>query len=509
MKQDETNAKVHAALKEYALKYFDAVIKRNTNADGECWLKPGNYSANDLADHRKANCGMYATPDEREFKQDITISVNTFECVFPYDKIFLILARWENMMRIGKNKVVFEIGDIEERTAKVLLNERTPSGELKLKSIKMVKLVGNWWMPKRVKKIGPTNLIYDLNGICFYPGAQMFHSNLQDKRENAELKERWGRIADARIIELLGKAIESSQDAQGDVYFDYWRKVAELAGLSFDADKDSAKQSETAEISTNAVEAENLPTESANASESNVNTEIADIDTLPTVAEYDAAQKHFADSEADNLAKAEIERVWGTTEDTESSQTVEEPTNGRDLCYIEFPTEADCIHPLPENDAPTGENETPTTKAVAAPSISPTNVVEAAKAVDLVNAETTKDAEPPGKHTTTTERVRTELITAYLLALALIASIWPYKPPISMQVENLPPPKAKRAKTSKKRQIWNVCRPRPLRHGTRPIFSGVLAPPGNTYHAVAALADSRKPKEPPPKEECGQRFAPT
>lgn len=475
MKQDETNTKVHAALKEYARKYFDAVIKRNTNTDGECWLKPGNYSVNDLADHRKANCGMYATPDEREFKQDITISVNTFECVFPYDKIFLILARWESMAKLGKGKAVFEIGDVEERSAKVLQSERTPSGELKFKTIKMVRLVGNWWMPKRVAKLGPTNLIYDLNGICFYPGAQIFHSNLQDKRENAELKERWGRIADARIIELLGKAIQDSQDAQGDVYFDYWRKVAELAGIEYDADKDSATQSETAEISTDAEKVDNLPTESENASKSNETTEIADIDTLPTVAEYDAAQKHFADSEADALANAESERVWETSEDAERVRT--------------------------------NESEPPTAKAeaVAAPSVSPTN------AVDLVAPPTTERAKQPGKHTTTAERVRTEFVTAYLLVLALFASIWPYKPPLCMQVEDLPPNERKRTHAPKKRQIWNVCRPRPLRPGVRPIFSGVLAPPGSIRDAVAALANSRMPKAPPQRspQQRGRQFAPT
>ena len=148
---DAINQDVLKQLQEYAALYFTAIVEANST-DGECNLKPGKYSAKEMQDSSRAACGEYVLPCDEIFDEQITIESGAFRCSFPYRRIFTILAEWEAMSKAGKLKAVFEIGEVEEKSAKVLLNEISESGTFKEKRVKLQRITGNWWIPRKVKK---------------------------------------------------------------------------------------------------------------------------------------------------------------------------------------------------------------------------------------------------------------------------------------------------------------------------------------------------------------------
>lgn len=176
---DAINMAVLAELQEYAQLYFSAIVGLHT-VDGRCGLKPGKYTAKELADSNKAACGLYVLPQDPIFDEQITITAGTFNCEFPYRRIFAILAQWEAMSKAGKQKAVFEIGEVEEKSAKVLLNEISESGTFKEKRVKLQRITGNWWIPRKVKKNQPIELYYELNGVMLVPGKQVWSDSPTD-----------------------------------------------------------------------------------------------------------------------------------------------------------------------------------------------------------------------------------------------------------------------------------------------------------------------------------------
>ena len=176
---DATNEKILKQLQEYAAMYFAAIVEKNTD-NGKCQLKPGKYSAKELADSNKAACGSYELPEDSIFDESVEITADSFGCEFPYRRIFAILAQWEAMSKAGKQKAVFEIGEVEEKSAKVLLNEKTELGAFKTKSVKLQRIIGNWWMPRKVKKNQPIELYYELNGVMLVPGKQVWSDSPTD-----------------------------------------------------------------------------------------------------------------------------------------------------------------------------------------------------------------------------------------------------------------------------------------------------------------------------------------
>lgn len=151
---DEINTAIHNKLKEYAQRYFCAILETNT-VNGVCNLAPGRYSAKEMQDnsHRSIFGHAYALPDDAAFRQEITITEGDFICTFPYRHIFTILDRWEAATKVGrKAKAVFEIGSAEEKSVKALLSERTITGGYAQKRVKLQRVCGNWWAPRKFSK---------------------------------------------------------------------------------------------------------------------------------------------------------------------------------------------------------------------------------------------------------------------------------------------------------------------------------------------------------------------
>ncbi len=225
MKQDETNAKVLAQLQEYAQLYFEAVIETNTK-DGKCDLRPGKYSANELTDNSyKSVLGhAWLHPSDSMFNEELTIEAGAFQCSFPYRRIFEILAKWEAMMGARKQKAVFEIGEVEEKSAKVILSETTESGSYKEKRVRAQRIVGNWWAPRKSKKSDIIiYLYYELNGVMFIPGRYVLSD---DELHSDRTKEWCERFDDVKITELLLAQVSTEGRKPG-----YWSEIANLAGV--------------------------------------------------------------------------------------------------------------------------------------------------------------------------------------------------------------------------------------------------------------------------------------
>lgn len=222
---DTINMVVLAELKEYAQSYFSAIVELHT-VEGKCNLKPGKYSAKELVDNLKAACGSYGLPTDEIFNEDIEISVETINCKFPYRRIFAILAQWEVMSKAGKQKAVFEIGEVEEKSVKVLLNDKTECGAFKTKSVRLQHITGNWWMPRKLPKSGDVALYYELNGVMFIPGLRVFsHEDAQMKCPNFD---------DVRIKEMLLSFLAKWEDSDN---YDYFKEVAVRAGIDFDSEE--------------------------------------------------------------------------------------------------------------------------------------------------------------------------------------------------------------------------------------------------------------------------------
>lgn len=262
---DATNLAVLTELQEYAQLYFDAIKEHNTT-DGVCELRPGNYSAKELADREKAACGAYRRPVGDIFDEEVSISVDTFRMRFPYREIFYILARWEAMCRPGKSlKSVFTVGDVEEKTAKVLLCEQTELGKYKTKGMKLQHLTGNWWAPRKLPKCDSVGLVYELNGVMFLPGTQAWSDDISNR--NSAVMESCAKLDDAKTTEALLNFIATQESAPA---FGYFVEVARRAGVdtaNTPKSEQPATPAETPQISTEAAETVNVSAEGENAAE--------------------------------------------------------------------------------------------------------------------------------------------------------------------------------------------------------------------------------------------------
>lgn len=224
---DEINITVLRELQEYAQLYFESIVELNT-VDGKCTLKPGKYSAKDMQDnsHKSVFGHSYPLPEDSIYDEVITIKCGTFECEFPYRRIFTILTRWEVMCKAGKLKAVFEIGEFEEKSAKVLINDRTMLGAFKTKTMKLQRIAGNWWgIPREIRKEGEITAYYELNGVMFAPG-KTFYGN---PREGMN-KTFTDKFDDAKISELLVKYISDESHKECDIY-EYYIEVINQAGI--------------------------------------------------------------------------------------------------------------------------------------------------------------------------------------------------------------------------------------------------------------------------------------
>lgn len=212
-------------MQEYAQMYFEAIVEANT-IGGECQLKPGKYSAKELEYPPKAACGAWEAPEDEIFDEDITIVAESFKCRFPYRSIFSKLAQWEALCRAGKQKAAFEIGEVEEKSAKILVDEKTALGAYATKGMKVQRVTGNWWMPRKLPKNGDVQIFYELNGVMFVPGLTFFAERIKDDRKS--VVERCAGIGDEEIKKLFLSFLAKNPDARS---FGYFKEVARLVNL--------------------------------------------------------------------------------------------------------------------------------------------------------------------------------------------------------------------------------------------------------------------------------------
>lgn len=245
---DAINMAVLAELQEYAQLYFSAIVGLHT-VDGRCGLKPGKYTAKELADSNKAACGLYVLPQDPIFDEQITITAGTFNCEFPYRRIFAILAQWEAMSKAGKQKAVFEIGEVEEKSAKVLLNEKTELGAFKTKSVKLQRIIGNWWMPRKVKKNQPIELYYELNGVMLVPGKQVWSDSPTDPQTVKWCEQHNDEEVSKLLLSFISNDREGTQQNTP-----YYAEVVNRANIA-------ATPAETPRISTETAETVNISAE--------------------------------------------------------------------------------------------------------------------------------------------------------------------------------------------------------------------------------------------------------
>lgn len=222
---DATNLAVLKQLQQYAQRYFDAIVELNSTA-GECDLKPGKYSAKEMSDNSyKSIFGRsYELPEDECFDELIYIEVGNFKCSFPYRQIFCILAEWETMSRAGKLAAVFQIGDIEEKTVKIILPEKTAAGSHVRKGMRLRRLSGNWWIVRKPTRRQGTKVYYELNGVMFNPGLQVYSEE--------DAKERCLKYTDDWFLSQFAKILAHSAN-ESDIY-GYYHEVAKLAGIKVD-----------------------------------------------------------------------------------------------------------------------------------------------------------------------------------------------------------------------------------------------------------------------------------
>ena len=241
---ENINNIVLAELQEYAHLYFTAILEANMN-DGKCSLTPGKYSAKEMSDHSyKSVFGRsYELPADPLFDEVVQINAGSFEFSFPYREIFSILAKWEKMMKAGKLKTVFEIGDVEIVSMKVLIDEKTESGVYREKRMKLRRLHGNWYSPARFKKSDYKADIYYKHDNVIFCGGQMDLNMLEDKNRE-KLITRLDGVEKSLTKLLLGLA-------ERDEYF------AEVC-KRMDISEKPATPSEAPQISTESAETVNV-----------------------------------------------------------------------------------------------------------------------------------------------------------------------------------------------------------------------------------------------------------
>ncbi len=232
--EQQKNTKVLEQLQEYAQLYFDAIIEANTT-DGECKLKIGKYSARELVRMEPD----YELPRDTMFDEDITIKEGSFQCTIQYRQIFYILAKWEQMMQAGKQKAVFEVGESEEKSAKVLLPETTPTGRYKEKRVRMQRITGNWWASRKADRDGKFALYYELNGVIFI--TRYWYGDPQSE----SAKEWCAEYGDAEIKKIVISFIANNSESK---YYGYFSEVARRANIKEDAEP-ATTATETPKIS--------------------------------------------------------------------------------------------------------------------------------------------------------------------------------------------------------------------------------------------------------------------
>ncbi len=270
--QDETNVKVLQQLQEYAYLYFDAITALNPD------LKPGRYSAKEMGENSyKSVFGhAYPLPEDSIFDETIEIVADAFSCKVPYRQIFAVLAQWEAMMKPGKLKTVFEIGKVEEKYAKVLLDDMTDLGAYKEKRVRVQRITGNWWRPRKISNNGPTYLYYELNGVMFVPGKRVYSEGEALGEDTIKWCERYD---DAEMKRLLLSVPLRKDDGNRS----YWLEVLVRAGISTET-PNAATDSETPQISTEAEQADSCATEGEKREETQ-NMSLSDV-TLRNMANY-------------------------------------------------------------------------------------------------------------------------------------------------------------------------------------------------------------------------------
>lgn len=250
--KDQINVTVLNELKEYAQLYFEAIVECNTE-NGACKLRPGKYSASELSEPGKALCGFYKLPEDKIFDETVNISAGAFKCAFRYRDIFIFLRNWEVQIKAGRAKAVFEIGAVEEKTAKALINEKTELGAYKTKGTKMQRITGNWWMPKKIKKHRPIELYYELNGVMFTPGKQVW----SDKPTDPQTVKWCERFNDEEISKLLLSFLNNDRE-QTQKNTPYYAEIVNRAKIP-------TTPSEMPQKSTEATETVNVSAEGENA----------------------------------------------------------------------------------------------------------------------------------------------------------------------------------------------------------------------------------------------------
>lgn len=244
---DAINLDILKQLQEYAQMYFDAIVEANSEC-GKCKFANGKYTAKDVTKW------IYALPCDDIFNEDIILESGTFKCKFPYRRIFEVLSDWETMCRAGKLKTLFEIGEDEVKSAKVLTQEKTVLGAFKTKSMKLQHIGGNWWgLPKEIRKGNAIIGYYELNGVMFAPG-KTFWGDVASAGNQEFCKNR----DDADIIKLIKSYI--GQHCSENPYCEYITEVARLAGISNKPDQ-AATPTETPRISTETAETVNVSAE--------------------------------------------------------------------------------------------------------------------------------------------------------------------------------------------------------------------------------------------------------
>ena len=264
---DSVNEKVLREMQEYAQMYFDAIVEANTTEGEGCGLAPGRYSAKELANREKCPMGnYYALPLDEIYEEEVEMTAGSFGMRFPYRRIFVILAQWEAMCRPGKFKTVFEVGAVEEKTAKVLTRDRTALGAFVAKRMRLRRIGGNWWAaPKEIRKEGQITGYYELNGVMFAPGKQ-FWGKIANSA-NQSFIANWDDAAMTKLITAFFSHEEAAKERRD---YEYFREVATRVGIATNDTgerKPAATPTETPRISTETAEADNYAPEDENAAD--------------------------------------------------------------------------------------------------------------------------------------------------------------------------------------------------------------------------------------------------
>ena len=283
-KTDPVNVEVLNRLRKYAQFYFSKIVELN-NADGEV-LRAGEYTAEEMTDNSyKSVFGRaYRLPEDEIFDANITITVGDFQCEIVFRQIFNILAKWEKMMKIGKDKTIFKIGESCTTTAKVVTSKRDNKGGYKTKSMTLQHITGNWYMPTRFKSNAEVQLIYKLGDIYFQPGKSYYGDTLNsDRKEDKEsVLSFCGKYDDEFIATTLQTILDRDND-NIDAYFAY---IAKLAGMSKQIptqDTTDNEQTGCTDTSTQTAQTSQTPTPPQTANNGDLGQSTLQVSNIPPI----------------------------------------------------------------------------------------------------------------------------------------------------------------------------------------------------------------------------------